>query len=170
MNRPTLSTLCFLTLFQSSPDFYVSAVLVFRKHCGKRRNCSSKAISTFTKVFSTLLENVLPFLSNLKLSSANSSSLEKSRICHLGKSQQTNFHHNINTSSWKFLVDCTDQDQASQNVKYDFGTIPSPSLVWICIHQSFSRTFSVFDSDICKFECNLVSDWLNHMVWLNCMV
>ena len=31
---------CLLTLSQTSPDFYVSAVLVFGKHCGKRRNCS----------------------------------------------------------------------------------------------------------------------------------
>ena len=28
------------TLSQTSPGFYVSAVQVFRKHCGKRRNCS----------------------------------------------------------------------------------------------------------------------------------
>ena len=30
----------FLILSQTSPGFYVSAVQVFRKHCGKRRNCS----------------------------------------------------------------------------------------------------------------------------------
>ena len=30
----------FLTLSQTSPGFYVSAVQVFWKHCGKRRNCS----------------------------------------------------------------------------------------------------------------------------------
>ena len=29
-----------LTLSQTSPGFYASAVQVFRKHCGKRRNCS----------------------------------------------------------------------------------------------------------------------------------
>ena len=29
-----------LTLFQTSPGFYVSAVQVFCKHCGKRKNCS----------------------------------------------------------------------------------------------------------------------------------
>ena len=29
-----------LTHSQTSPGFYVSAVQVFRKHCGKRRNCS----------------------------------------------------------------------------------------------------------------------------------
>ena len=35
-------------------------------------------------VFSTRLENFLPFSSNLKLSSANSLSLEESKICRLG--------------------------------------------------------------------------------------
>ena len=36
-------------------------------------------------VFSTLLENYLPFSLNLNLLSANSFSLEESKICHLGK-------------------------------------------------------------------------------------
>ena len=36
-------------------------------------------------VSSTLLENFPPFLSNLKMSSANSFSLEESKICRLGK-------------------------------------------------------------------------------------
>ena len=36
-------------------------------------------------VFSTLLENFLPFSLNLKLSSANSFSLEEFKICRLGK-------------------------------------------------------------------------------------
>ena len=36
-------------------------------------------------VFSTRLENFLSLLSNLKLSFANSLSLEESKICHLGK-------------------------------------------------------------------------------------
>ena len=36
-------------------------------------------------VFSTLLENFLPYSSDLKLSSANSVSLEESKICRLGK-------------------------------------------------------------------------------------
>ena len=34
----------FLTHFQTSPGFYVSAVQVFRKHCEKRRNCFILAI------------------------------------------------------------------------------------------------------------------------------
>ena len=32
---------------------------------------------------------------------------------------------------------------------------------WVRIHQQFSRTFFVFFSKICKFECNTTSDWLN---------
>ena len=55
----------------------------FRKHCGKRINCSLRAISLFPTVFSTYLDNFLPFSSNLKLSSAKSFSLEMSKICRL---------------------------------------------------------------------------------------
>ena len=74
-----------LTFSQTSPGFYMSVVKTFGKHRGKRRNCSSQAISPFSTVFSTHLESFLPFLSNLKLSCANSFSLEVSKICHLGK-------------------------------------------------------------------------------------
>ena len=35
---------------------------------------------------------------------------------------------------------------------------------WARIHQPFSRTFFVFVSKICKFECNTTSDWLNRTV------
>ena len=40
-------------------------------------------ISTFPTMSSTRLDNLLPFSSNLKLSSANSFSLEESKICRL---------------------------------------------------------------------------------------
>ena len=40
---------------------------------------------SFPTVFSTHLENFLPFSSKLELSSANSFSLEESKICRLGK-------------------------------------------------------------------------------------
>ena len=68
-----------LTLSQISPGFC--------KHFGKRRNCSSRAISPFPTVFSHSVdfENFLPFSSNLKLTSANSFTLEESKVCHLGK-------------------------------------------------------------------------------------
>ena len=67
------------------PGFYTSAVKVFRKHSEKRRNCSLRAISPFPTVFSTFLENFLPFSSNLKFLSVNSFSLEESKIHCLGK-------------------------------------------------------------------------------------
>ena len=67
-----------LTVSQTSTGFYVSAVHVFWKQSGKRRNCSERAISIFPTVFSTRLDHFLPFLSNLKLSSANFVSLDQS--------------------------------------------------------------------------------------------
>ena len=72
--------------FLNKPSFYVSVVQVFRKHGGKRRNCSERAISPFPTVSSTSLKNLLQLLSNLKLLAANSFSLEESKICRLGKS------------------------------------------------------------------------------------
>ena len=74
-----------LTLSQISPGFYVSAVQVFWKHSEKRRNCSQRAISPFPTVFSTHFENFAPFSSNWRMSSANSFSLEKPKICRLGR-------------------------------------------------------------------------------------
>ena len=65
-----------LTISQTNPGFNTFAVQVFRKHCGKRKNCSLRAISSFPTVFSTCFENFLEFSSNLKLSSANALSLE----------------------------------------------------------------------------------------------
>ena len=56
----------------------MSVEQIFWKHCGKRRNCSLRAISPFPTVFSTLLENFAPFSSNLKLSFANSFRVWKS--------------------------------------------------------------------------------------------
>ena len=47
---PTLFSILFdesLTLSQTSPGFYVSAAQISWKHCGKRRNCSLRAISPF---------------------------------------------------------------------------------------------------------------------------
>ena len=73
----------FLTNSHAMTPFDAPGKQAFRKHCGKRRNCSLRAIFPFPTVFSTHLDNFLPFLSNLKLSSANSFSLEESKICHL---------------------------------------------------------------------------------------
>ena len=50
-----------LTLSQTSPGFYVSGVQVFWKHCGKRKNCSWRAISPFPTVFATCFKNLCHF-------------------------------------------------------------------------------------------------------------
>ena len=52
---------------------------------GEEEIARNERFLLFKTVFSTLLENFLPFSSNLKLSSANSFSLEESKICGLGK-------------------------------------------------------------------------------------
>ena len=62
----------FLTLSQTSPGFYVSAVQVFWKHWGKQ-------------VFFTWLKSFMPFSTKLKSSSANFFNLDESKICRLGK-------------------------------------------------------------------------------------
>ena len=69
----------------------------------KRTKYSQRAISPFPTVLSTLLENFLPFSSNLKLWSANSFSSEESKICHLGQGweRQLNLWWG-NFSVWKF--------------------------------------------------------------------
>ena len=49
----------------------------------KGENAGNQAISPFPTVFSTRLDNFLPFSSNLKLLSANSFILEEPKICRL---------------------------------------------------------------------------------------
>ena len=84
-----------LTHSLTMTPFDIPGKQAFWKHCGKRRNCSW-AIFPFPTVFSTCLDYFLPFSSNLKLSSANSFSLEESKICHLvlvlTKSEPYNLH------------------------------------------------------------------------------
>ena len=56
------------------------------------RHCSWQTISPFPSVFSTHLHDFLPFSPNLKLLSANSFSLEESKICHLRNSFRSSFN------------------------------------------------------------------------------
>ena len=69
----------------------MSAVEVFWKCCGKRRNCSLQAISPFSTAFSTLQEIFPPMSSNLKLSSAISLSLEVCNFFKFGSVQNLSF-------------------------------------------------------------------------------
>ena len=52
---------------------------------GKGEIGRNEQILLFARFFFFLLKNFQPFSSNLKLSSANSFSLEESKICRLGK-------------------------------------------------------------------------------------
>ena len=74
----------YLILSQTSPGFYISAVKVFWKQCGKRRNCLYWVIILFSRGFIPVLKKILQFLFGLRLSSAGSFCLEESRICRLG--------------------------------------------------------------------------------------
>ena len=80
-----------LTLSQTSHSFYMSSAQVFRKHCGTRRNCSYRAISPFPSLFFACLDNFLPFSSNIKLSYANSLSLEEFKTLLFNK-QLSHYH------------------------------------------------------------------------------
>ena len=56
----------------------------FENTVGKGEIARDEQFLLFPTVFSTLLENFLPFSSNSKLSSANSFNLKESKICRLG--------------------------------------------------------------------------------------
>ena len=71
--------------FPNKPCFlhvYITSLLKTLWEKGKLLVASN---SSFSHVFSTHLENFLPFSSNLKLSSAKSFNSEEPKICHLGK-------------------------------------------------------------------------------------
>ena len=42
--------------------------------------------------------------------------------------------------------------------------------IMVRIRQAFSRTFSVFFSRFCEFECNTTFDWLNRMLHSNAAI
>ena len=70
---------------QTSPGFYLSAVQIFWKYSGKRRNCSSWAISPFPLVFFSLQRTFCHFhqIRNCRLQTL--SVLEDPKICCLVK-------------------------------------------------------------------------------------
>ena len=70
-----------LTLSETTPGFYMSAV---ENTVGKGEIARHEQFLRFP-VFSTSMENFLPFQLNLKLMSTSSFSLEESKICRLGK-------------------------------------------------------------------------------------
>ena len=74
-----------LTLSQTSPGFNESAVPTFENTVAKGEIAHDEQFLLFPPCFLPVLENFLPFSSNLKFSFANSSNLEECKICCLGK-------------------------------------------------------------------------------------
>ena len=74
-----------LTLSRTSPSFYVSAVQSLENTVGKGEIARNEQFLLFPQCFLPVWENFVRFSLNLELSSANSFSLEESKICRLGK-------------------------------------------------------------------------------------
>ena len=86
MSHPRSDSL--LTLSQTIRGFYVSAIYkTSETPWEKEKLLVTSNFFPFPTVFSIHFENFMPFSSNSKLSSANSYSLEQSKICRLGKGQ-----------------------------------------------------------------------------------
>ena len=75
-----------LILLPNKPWFLrVCSTRLFENTLGKGEIARNEQFLLFPTVFSTRLENLPPYSSNLKLSPVNSFSLEVSQICRLGK-------------------------------------------------------------------------------------
>ena len=105
------------------------------------RNCSKQAISPFPTVFSTPLENFQPFSSNLKLLTANSSSLEESEICHLGKGSNLIYfdkrliYEGLFLSSWSRAVFLKPLEISKFYLLKTFEICP------VCLHTHFTPIY-----------------------------
>ena len=75
----------YLNAFQNKPWFLCVCTIRLLKTVGKGEIACNQQFLSFPQCFSTHLENFLPFSTNSKLLSANSLSLEQSKICHLEK-------------------------------------------------------------------------------------
>ena len=75
--------MCPLTYSNTMTPFDAPGKKAFENTVGKGEIARKRAISPFPTVFSSRLDNFLPLSSNLIKSSANSFSLEESKICRL---------------------------------------------------------------------------------------
>ena len=73
-----------LTTSQTRPVFTCLQYKSFENTTGKGEIARNEQFLLLPTVFSTYFGTFLPFSSNLKLSSANSFSLEESKVCRLG--------------------------------------------------------------------------------------
>ena len=73
----------------------------FENNVGKGEIARNEQFLLFPTVFSTHLENFLPFPSNLKLLSTNSFNLEDTKICRLGKGLYCEIFQNLLVTNHK---------------------------------------------------------------------
>ena len=109
-STPSENFSTFLTLSQTSPGFTCLQYKSLENAVGKGENARNKQFLLFPTMFSTRLENFLPFSSNLKLSSANSFSLEEFKICRMGKGLE------------RLVSTHPNKDQTARSVKSNFGS------------------------------------------------
>ena len=81
--------------FPKQALIFVSAVQVFRKHSRKSKIACNKQFLLFPLCFPPICRTLGSFSSNLKLSSANTLSLEESKICRFGKGKLYTPDHNV---------------------------------------------------------------------------
>ena len=75
-----------VTLYTKDTHFNTSTTDCFsRKHCGKRRNCSLRAISFFPTMFSTQGDNLSLFVHFFTVISLSDAKLEEPKIGLSGK-------------------------------------------------------------------------------------
>ena len=67
----------------------------YRKHCGKRRRCSQRAISPFPTMFSTQSDNVSQFVHIFDIKSLLAAEFEGPKIGILGKGFNTVFREDV---------------------------------------------------------------------------
>ena len=103
-------------------------------------------------MFSILQKVKLNIILTITLSSANALNLEKPKILYCTRAGP--LQNNKTSDKSKFEAEnrnfgiCFQKDKNTR----------------VRIHQLFSRTFFVFFSKICNFECKTTSDWLNRTV------
>ena len=77
--------MCVINSFPNKPWLLRVCSTCLLKTLWEKDNLLVRAIYPFPTVFSIRLDNFLPWSSSLKISSANSFSLDESKICRLGK-------------------------------------------------------------------------------------
>ena len=83
---PTMvSNALFLTLYSIYTHFNTSTTDSFWKQCGKRRNCSKRAISSYPTMFSTQSENCIPICQYFDIISLFAAELVEPKIGVWGK-------------------------------------------------------------------------------------